>query len=87
MITQILLGIALVCTCLGMVFIVLMQPPKNEGGNIKLGSAMQEMITVPQISNLLYKLTYFMFFLLILFSFLFNASLSKYYNSLNSLAI
>ena len=85
MITQIILGVLLMFTCLCMIFIVLLQPPKNEGGNIQLGTMMQEMVTVPQISNLLYKFTYIVFACLIVLSFLFNASLASYYDALDSL--
>ena len=85
MITQIILGVLLMITCLCMIFIVLLQPPKNEGGNIKLGSMMQEMVTVPQISNLLYKFTYVVFVCLIVLSFLLNASLASHYDALYTL--
>ncbi|MGB0356864.1 MAG: preprotein translocase subunit SecG [Cytophagales bacterium] len=87
MILQIILGVLLILTSLCMIFVVLLQQPKKEGGNIRLGAAMQEMISVPQISGLLYKTTYAVFALLIILTFLFNTALVSYYSGLDSLEI
>lgn len=87
MVKQIILGVLLVFTSLCIIGIVLLQRPKSEGGNIMSGSVMKEMVGAPQISGMLYKITYALFAMLVLLTFLFSGALASHYNEAGSLGV